>query len=145
MFYFYFNYLSFSFFFFFLMIRRPPRSTLFPYTTLFRSYATVGVLAPVLLVILRLAQGISVGGEFIGSCCYLVEAAPSGRRGFFGSWSTFGTIGGMLPGSAGRTLLPEAASTAASPPRGWGLAFLRGLRVCRRRVASGRGTPRTPA
>jgi MHS family proline/betaine transporter-like MFS transporter len=69
------------------------------------THAQVGILAPVLLVILRLAQGISVGGEFIGSCCYLVEAAPTGRRGFFGSWSTFGTIGGMLVGSAIEPLL----------------------------------------
>src|SRR5215471_4867142 len=44
------------------------------------THAQVGILAPVLLIILRLAQGLSVGEEFIGSCCYLIEAAPAGRR-----------------------------------------------------------------
>jgi len=97
--------------------------------TLVPTHATVGVLAPVLLVILRLAQGISVGGEFIGSCCYLVEAAPSGRRGFFGSWSTFGTIGGMLLGSAVATLLQDVLSTEQLHAWGWRLPFLGGLLV----------------
>src|SRR5262249_61445832 len=63
------------------------------------THAEVGLLAPALLVFLRLAQGISVGGEFIGSCCYFVEAAPSGRRAFFGSWSTAGPIGGEFSGA----------------------------------------------
>ena len=90
------------------------------------THATVGVLAPVLLVILRLAQGISVGGEFIGSCCYLVEAAPSGRRGLFGSWSTFGTIGGMLLGSAVATLIQDVLSPEQIHAWGWRLPFLGG-------------------
>ncbi len=93
------------------------------------THAQVGVLAPVLLVILRLAQGISVGGEFIGSCCYLVESAPSGRRGFFGSWSTFGTVGGMLVGSAVATLVQDLLSPDQIHAWGWRLPFLGGLLV----------------
>jgi MHS family proline/betaine transporter-like MFS transporter len=93
------------------------------------THAQVGILAPVLLVILRLAQGISVGGEFIGSCCYLVEAAPTGRRGFFGSWSTFGTIGGMLIGSAVATLIQDLLSADQIHAWGWRLPFLGGLLV----------------
>jgi MHS family proline/betaine transporter-like MFS transporter len=108
------------------------------------THATVGVLAPVLLVILRLAQGISVGGEFIGSCCYLVEAAPSGRRGFFGSWSTFGTIGGMLLGSAVATLLQDVLSTEQLHAWGWRLPFLGGLLVGVVGWQMRRGTQETP-
>jgi len=91
------------------------------------THAQVGVLAAVLLVILRLAQGVSVGGEFIGSCCYLVEAAPSGRRGFFGSWSTFGTVAGMLAGSAVATLIHGVLAEDQIHAWGWRLPFLGGL------------------
>ena len=62
------------------------------------THAEVGVLAAVLLVVLRLMQGLSVGGEFIGSICYLVEVAPAGRRGFYGSFAVMTAVGGMLSG-----------------------------------------------
>src|SRR5881227_2212459 len=51
------------------------------------TYAQAGVIAPALLVIVRLFQGLSVGGEFGGSTAYIVEFAPPGRRGFLGSLS----------------------------------------------------------
>jgi len=108
------------------------------------THAQVGILAPVLLVILRLAQGISVGGEFIGSCCYLVEAAPTGRRGFFGSWSTFGTIGGMLIGSAVATLIQDLLSADQIHAWGWRLPFLGGLLVGIVGWQMRRGTEETP-
>jgi MHS family proline/betaine transporter-like MFS transporter len=108
------------------------------------THAEVGVLAPVLLTILRLAQGISVGGEFIGSCCYLVEVAPVGRRGFFGSWSTFGTIGGMLLGSAVATVLQAFLSTDQIHAWGWRLPFLGGLLVGIVGWQMRRGTQETP-
>ena len=108
------------------------------------THAQVGVLAPVLLVILRLAQGISVGGEFIGSCCYLVESAPPGRRGLFGSWSTFGTVGGMLVGSAVATLIQDLLSTDQIHAWGWRLPFLGGLLVGVVGWQMRRGTEETP-
>src|SRR5215468_7555144 len=86
-------------------------------TTLMASlptHAQVGFLAPALLVVLRLAQGLSVGGEYIGSCCYLVEAAPAERRGLFGSWVPFGTVAGMLLGSAVATLMHNLLSRSRS-------------------------------
>ncbi len=53
------------------------------------SHAQIGLAAPVLLTVIRMLQGFSVGGEFIGSISFLGEhAPPAARRGFFGSWST---------------------------------------------------------
>ncbi len=108
------------------------------------THAQVGLLAPALLVFLRLAQGISVGGEFIGSCCYFVEAAPSGRRAFFGSWSTFGTIAGMLAGSAVATLIQALLSADQIHAWGWRLPFLGGLLVGVVGWQMRRGTEETP-
>lgn len=59
-------------------------------------YSTIGVLAPILLVILRLAQGLSAGGEQAGSNALSVEHAPEGRRGLYASWSMQGTVAGMV-------------------------------------------------
>src|SRR5262245_15280717 len=93
------------------------------------THAQIGVLAPALLVVLRLAQGLSIGGEFVGSCCYLVETAPAGRPGFFGSWSVFGTVGGMLLGSAVATLMHGFLSPEQLHAWGWRLPFLAGVLV----------------
>jgi len=95
-------------------------------------------------VILRLAQGVSVGGEFIGSCCYLVEAAPRSRRGLFGSWSTFGTVGGMLVGSAVATLLQDLLTAEQIQAWGWRVPFLGGLLVGFVGWQMRRGTEETP-
>ncbi|MBV9017398.1 MAG: MFS transporter, partial [Alphaproteobacteria bacterium] len=63
------------------------------------TYAQAGVLGPALLVVVRLFQGLSVGGEFGGSTAYIVEFAPAGRRGFLGSFQLVGVAGGFLLGS----------------------------------------------
>src|SRR4029078_6049390 len=60
------------------------------------SYEKIGVTAPLLLLVLRLLQGFSVGGEFNGSLSYLVETAAQHRRGFAGSFANFGSTAGML-------------------------------------------------
>ena len=54
------------------------------------TYASIGVLAPVLLVVLRFAQGIGVGGEWGGAVLMSVEYAPKGKRGLFGSFPQIG-------------------------------------------------------
>jgi MHS family proline/betaine transporter-like MFS transporter len=93
------------------------------------THAEVGVLAPALLVALRLAQGLSVGGEFIGSVCYMVESAPPGRRGFHGSFAMFGAIAGMLLGSAIAALIHGLLPLEQIQDWGWRLPFLGGLVV----------------
>lgn len=63
-------------------------------------HAQIGTAASGLLVGLRLVQGISVGGELPTSVVFLVESAAPDRRGWMGSWSFFGSVGGILLGSA---------------------------------------------
>src|ERR1700722_4266951 len=76
------------------------------------TYAQAGVLAPALLVIVRLFQGLSVGGEFGGSTAYIVEFAPPERRGFFGSFQIVGVAGGFLLGSLTAALFIGSLSDA---------------------------------
>jgi MFS transporter, MHS family, proline/betaine transporter len=71
-------------------------------TTLLRllpTYASIGAAAPVLLTLMRLLQGLSVGGEYVGSMSFLSEHAPPGHRAFLGSWSSFSTVLCTLLGS----------------------------------------------
>jgi len=89
----------------------------------------VGVAASVLLVGLRLMQGLSVGGEFTTSVVFLVESAAPDRRGFIGSWSPFGATAGMLLGSAVGALTSAVFSAAAVEAWGWRVPFLLGLAV----------------
>src|SRR5260221_447457 len=60
------------------------------------TYATLGPWAPVLLVLLRIAQGFGVGGEWGGAVLMAVEHAPKGKRGFYGSWPQIGVPAGLL-------------------------------------------------
>jgi MFS family permease len=87
------------------------------------TYATVGALAPTLLVLLRLAQGIAVGGEWGGAVLMAVEHAPPGRRGFYGSWPQAGAPLGTLLATGAFflvSLLPEPAFLSW----GWRVPFL---------------------
>src|ERR1700734_368181 len=61
------------------------------------SYASVGITAPVILIALRLVQGLALGGEYGGAATYVAEHAPQGRRGFYTSWiQTTATMGLFL-------------------------------------------------
>ncbi|MCT1550144.1 MFS transporter [Brevibacterium casei] len=64
------------------------------------TYAQIGIAAPILLTVLRLAQGFAVGGEWGGAAIIAVENAPRGKRGFFGSWPQIGVSAGLLLGTA---------------------------------------------
>ena len=63
------------------------------------SYQQIGVTASVLLVLMRLLQGLSVGGEYSISAIFLVERSAAGRRGFSGSFAEVGACSGTLLGS----------------------------------------------
>ncbi|MCP4198554.1 MAG: MFS transporter, partial [Proteobacteria bacterium] len=89
-------------------------------------YDSIGWYSALLLVVLRLLQGLSVGGEFTGSISFLVEKAPAGRRGFFGSWSTFGAFGGMLLGSGFAAILTAVLNHDQLHDFGWRIPFMFG-------------------
>src|SRR5436305_2400235 len=93
------------------------------------TYAQAGVLGPALLVVVRLFQGLSAGGEWGGSTSYIVEFAPQNRRGFFGSWQLVGVGGGFLLGSLTAALLNAGLSQADRLSWGWRLPFLFGITV----------------
>ena len=87
-------------------------------------FATLGVLAPVLLVALRFAQGFGVGGEWGGAALMAVENAPDHRRGFYGSWPQVGVPLGLVLGTGSFLLLDVTMSDAAFLAWGWRLPFL---------------------
>ncbi|MBV9825278.1 MAG: MFS transporter [Alphaproteobacteria bacterium] len=93
------------------------------------TYGQAGLLGPMLLVVVRLFQGLSAGGEWGGSTSYIVEFAPHGRRGFFGSWQLVGVGGGFLLGSLTAALLNNALDGAQKLAWGWRLPFLLGIAV----------------
>ena len=92
-------------------------------------YQTIGVLAPVGLTLLRVVQGLSVGGEYTGSMVFLVEHAPEGQRGLMGALGASGATVGMLLGSAVGAAFATSMSTAALDAWGWRIPFLLGLVV----------------
>jgi MHS family shikimate/dehydroshikimate transporter-like MFS transporter len=87
------------------------------------TYDQIGVWAPVLLVVLRVLQGIGVGGEYGGAVLLSVEYAPAKRRGFFGSWAHVGVPGGLLL-SAGAFSLAGLLPDDAFLAWGWRVCFL---------------------
>src|ERR1700722_19745795 len=88
------------------------------------SYATVGVAAPVMLLLLRLLQGLALGGEYGGAATYVAENAPAGKRGLFTSYiqttATLGLFGALLVVIGTRMGLGEDAFKAW----GWRIPFL---------------------
>ncbi|WP_097302912.1 MFS transporter [Pseudomonas chlororaphis] len=88
------------------------------------SYATIGVAAPIILISLRLLQGLALGGEYGGAATYVAEHAPKGKRGYFTSWiqttATLGLFLSLLVILACRTLL----GTEAFEAWGWRIPFL---------------------
>ena len=91
--------------------------------------ARIGLLAPILLIVLRLIQGIAVGGEYMASAVFLVEGAEPGRRGWMGSWGPFGASAGTLLGSAAGALVNFALPADAVLAWGWRIPFAVGVLV----------------
>ena len=87
------------------------------------TYSSIGIWAPILLLVLRVFQGIGIGGEWGGAVLMAVEHSPDGKRGFYGSWPQIGVPAGLLL-SAGvvylLSFLPETDFLAW----GWRIAFL---------------------
>ncbi|WP_214406850.1 MFS transporter [Pseudonocardia lacus] len=87
-------------------------------------YDSIGVWAPVLLVLLRFAQGFGVGGEWGGAALMAVEHAPAHRRGFYGAWPQVGVPAGLVLGTAMFALLSATLTDEQFLSWGWRVPFL---------------------
>ena len=87
------------------------------------SHARIGVWAPILLLLARLVQGFSTGGEYGNAMTFIAEYAPDRRRGFLGSWLEFGTFTGYLMGAIVVTVADASLSQDQLLSWGWRLPF----------------------
>lgn len=85
--------------------------------------ATIGVLAPLLLLCARLVQGFSTGGEYGNAMTFIAEYAPDRKRGFLGSWLEFGTFTGYLLGAIVVTVAGAALTEQQLLSWGWRVPF----------------------
>lgn len=88
------------------------------------TYHTIGVAAPILLILARMVQGFSTGGEYGGAATFIAEYAPDKRRGFLGSWLEFGTLTGYVLGSSLVLIVNLALPQSAMDGWGWRVPFL---------------------
>jgi predicted MFS family arabinose efflux permease len=88
------------------------------------SYASIGVLAPIALVTLRLIQGLALGGEYGGAATYVAEHAPPGRRGFYTSWIQTTATAGLFLSLVVILVTRLELGTDAFAAWGWRLPFL---------------------
>ncbi|MEU6646829.1 MFS transporter [Saccharomonospora sp. NPDC046836] len=88
------------------------------------TYATIGVAAPIILVILRIAQGMAVGGHWGGATLLAVEYAPPERRAFYGALPQLGLPTGMITGTLLFLLLEEILTPGQLSLWGWRIPFL---------------------
>ena len=91
------------------------------------SYASIGIWAPILLLLAKMAQGFSVGGEYTGASIFVAEYAPDRKRGFLGSWLDFGSIAGFVLGAGVVVLISTTLGEAKFEEWGWRLPFFLAL------------------
>ena len=87
------------------------------------SYATIGIWAPVLLLVARLIQGFSTGGEYGGAATFIAEYATDRNRGLMGSWLEFGTLAGYIAGAGLVTALTTLLTQEQLLDWGWRVPF----------------------
>jgi len=88
------------------------------------SYSSIGFFAPILLVLFRMSQGFSAGGEYGGASTFIAEYAPDRRRGFYGSYLEFGTLIGYILAAGLVTLLTAVLDDGQMRSWGWRIPFL---------------------
>ncbi|WP_406020551.1 MHS family MFS transporter [Nocardioides sp. NBC_00850] len=87
------------------------------------SYDAIGVAAPTLLVVLRFAQGIALGGEYGGAVLMTVEHSPAGKRGFYGSWVQTGAQFGLIVANVVYLIVGSSMGDEAFRSWGWRVPF----------------------
>jgi MFS transporter, MHS family, proline/betaine transporter len=93
------------------------------------NYKSIGIAAPILLVVARLLQGFSAGGEWGGSASFLVEWAPQTRRGLYGSFHPASIFLGQLSGLGTTAVLTSQLGSAVMSDWGWRIPFLIGALI----------------
>lgn len=88
------------------------------------SYSSIGYAAPILVLILRLVQGLALGGEYGGAATYVAEHAPANRRGFFTSWIQTTATGGLFLSLGIIVLTKNLLGAEAFADWGWRIPFL---------------------
>lgn len=88
------------------------------------SYDSVGWLSPALLILLRLIQGFSTGGEYGGAATFMAEYAPDRKRGFYGSFLEFGTLAGFALGTLIALICQLTLGAETMSEWGWRIPFL---------------------
>lgn len=88
------------------------------------TYDTIGLWAPILLVLLRMVQGFSTGGEYGGAATFMAEYSPDDRRGFYGSFLEFGTLAGFSLGALLMLAMSMLLGVQDMAEWGWRLPFL---------------------
>jgi MHS family proline/betaine transporter-like MFS transporter len=93
------------------------------------TFETIGYLAPLLLVVARLLQGFSAGGEWGSSTAFIVEWAPAGERGYYGSFQQTSVVAGLLMGSGVAAVLNTVMTPDDMASWGWRIPFLLGALI----------------
>ena len=92
------------------------------------TYEQAGIIAPILLILMRIIQGTALGGEWGGAAIYVAEHAPADKRGWLTGWiqtsAAFGLVGALAVIYVTRTIMGEAAFTAPTWTGGWRIPFL---------------------
>jgi MFS family permease len=88
------------------------------------SYQQIGIMAPVLLYLLRMIQGFSAGGEYGGAATFMAEYSPDKKRGFYGSFLEVGTLAGFTLGNGIALILVNSLDENALESWGWRLPFI---------------------
>ncbi len=93
------------------------------------TYASIGIAAPILLLTIRIVQGLSLGGAYSGSISYVVEHAPPEKRSVMGCVIKFSLVIGFLSGSLVATAISSVLSEADFQSWGWRLPFIFGVAI----------------
>ena len=108
------------------------------------TYEQIGVAAPLLLMLMRMIQGFSLGGEFTGSMVYTTEQAAPAMRGLISSSTAAGTTIGFILGSASAWIVNAALTTAQVQSWGWRIPFIASISLCIVGYFLRRGISETP-
>lgn len=87
------------------------------------TYEQIGILAPLTLIILRIIQGVALGGEFGASCVYLYESVPQNKRGFFGSFALTGVGMGLVLSACTIFIVESCVTTETLYAYAWRIPF----------------------